>query len=172
MGTEHSITTDEIREARKRGAAAAATEPRAASARYDAEREWIVIDLTNGSRFSFPYWFVEGLQEATPEQLAEIEVYPHGRGLRWDRLDIDLGVPELIAAGAYGSEKWMRQELGRKGGSAKTDSKAAAARENGKKGGRPPRRKREMNIVESSGDVVGKVLEHIVESARNPTHRS
>jgi hypothetical protein len=38
--------------------------------------------------------------------------------------------------GVFGSKAWMR-DIGRVGGSAKSEAKATAARENGKKGGRP-----------------------------------
>jgi hypothetical protein len=54
-------------------------------------------------------------------------------------LDVDLSVPGLIA-GVFGGGAWMRQlgrQMGKKGGSARTQSKARAARENGKRGGRP-----------------------------------
>ncbi len=34
--------------------------------------------------------------------------------------------------------KWTAQNMGRKGGSARSEAKAAAVRENGRKGGRPP----------------------------------
>jgi hypothetical protein len=44
-------------------------------------------------------------------------------------------VPALIE-GVYGNRRWM-SELGKKGGSAKTEAKRAASRANGAKGGRP-----------------------------------
>ena len=47
----------------------------------------------------------------------------------------DLGIPELVA-GIFGTKSWMA-ELGRKGGQATSSAKSAAARKNGKKGGRP-----------------------------------
>jgi len=46
-------------------------------------------------------------------------------------------VPALIE-GVYGNRRWMAQ-LGRKGGSAKSDAKRRASKINGAKGGRPPR---------------------------------
>jgi hypothetical protein len=56
-------------------------------------------------------------------------------GLHWESLDVDLGVPELIA-GVFGTKAWMT-ELGRLGGQVKSVAKEKAARENGKRGGRP-----------------------------------
>jgi hypothetical protein len=69
--------------------------------------------------------------------LAEVEVTPIGFGLHWEKLDADLGVPHLVM-GIFGSKAWMR-ELARRGGSVTSAAKARASRENGKKGGRPPR---------------------------------
>ena len=80
-----------------------------------------------------PYNLLQGLESATPEQIAAVEVTPSGYGLHWESLD--LGVPELIA-GVFGTKAWMT-ELGRLGGQVKSAAKEKAARENGKRGGRP-----------------------------------
>ncbi|WP_420130630.1 DUF2442 domain-containing protein [Longimicrobium sp.] len=111
-------------------------EPRAAAAAYDRGTGRVRIDLTNGCAFEFPAGLAQGLEHAAPDDLALVEVYPGGEGLRWDRLDVDLSVPGLLA-GVFGGGGWMGREMGKKGGSARTQSKAAAARENGKRGGRP-----------------------------------
>lgn len=115
------------------------TEPRAASGTYLRESGRVRIELTNGCAFEFPAELAQGLAGAAPDDLAQVEVYPGGEGLRWERLDADLSVPGLLA-GLFGGEGWMRQlgrRMGQKGGSARTQSKARAARENGKRGGRP-----------------------------------
>lgn len=114
---------------------AADTEPRAASARYDAGTGRVVIELTSGCMFAFPAEYGQGLRGATDEQLARVEVTPGGYGLLWDELDAALAVPGLLS-GVFGSRAWMR-ELGRAGGKVQSGAKARAARENGKKGGRP-----------------------------------
>ena len=57
------------------------------------------------------------------------------RSVHWESLDVDFGIPELVA-GIFGTKSWMA-ELGRKGGEATSSAKSAAARKNGKKGGRP-----------------------------------
>jgi hypothetical protein len=121
----------------ERGRVAAETEPRARSAAYHAGTGRIAIELTNGCLFAFPAEKGQGLRGATPEQLAAVEVLPGGSGLHWEELDADLSVAGLVA-GVFGSRAWMR-ELGRAGGKAQTEAKARAARENGRKGGRPRR---------------------------------
>lgn len=119
------------------GRAADAAEPRAVSARYDAASGRVEVELRNGCLFAFPAEMGQGLRGASPEELATVEVTPGGYGLRWESLDVDLAVPALMA-GVFGTEAWMR-ELGRAGGRRTSEAKAAAARENGRKGGRPRR---------------------------------
>ena len=122
-----------VREGRRRDA----TEPRAREARYDAKADLVVVDLTNGARFMFPPRLAQGLAGASGAALTDIEITPGGRGIRWPSLDADYSVPQLMA-GIFGTKRWM-SELARMAGSTSTEAKARAARENGKKGGRPRR---------------------------------
>jgi hypothetical protein len=55
--------------------------------------------------------------------------------VHWDSLDADFDITGLVA-GIFGTKSWMT-ELGRKGGRSTSSVKAEAARNNGKKGGRP-----------------------------------
>lgn len=55
---------------------------RAQSAHYDTSKKLIVIDLVNGSSFSFPPQSAQGLVSARPAELAEIEITPQGSGLQ------------------------------------------------------------------------------------------
>jgi hypothetical protein len=92
--------------------------------------------LNHGVEFIFPTEIAEGLAGAAPADLAEIEISPSGLGLHWPRLDADLYLPGLLS-GMFGSRQWMAAELGAAGGRARSRAKAAAARDNGKRGGRP-----------------------------------
>ncbi len=50
---------------------------------------------------------------------------------------IDIAFPPHAAQGFLGSEKWAAAQFGKRGGSVTNEAKAAASRENGRRGGRP-----------------------------------
>jgi hypothetical protein len=129
-------TDAEFEVAEARGRKMLETEPRAASARYDRKSGRIVIDLVNGCTYAFPAQLAQDLQGASHEDLANVEVEGLGFDLYWPSLDADLYVPALVA-GIFGTRDWMTKELARRAGQAKSPAKAAAARANGSKGGRP-----------------------------------
>ena len=126
------LTDYQIDAALERGRIMRETQPYAAAARYDAKADRIIVDLTNGATFAFPPRLVQGLEEGTAEQLAEVEVLTCGFGLHWETLDVDYTVPGLVN-GVFGTAKWMAARAGR----TSSPAKAAAARTNGAKGGRP-----------------------------------
>lgn len=136
---EKHLTDAEVEAALARGREADRLEPRAVSARFDAAAGRMVVELSNETSLTFPPALVRELRGAGPAGVAAVEVLAGGRALRWEALDLDLGVEPLLA-GIFGTAGWMRQlrsEMGRAGGSAKSAAKAGAARENGRKGGRP-----------------------------------
>lgn len=122
----------DIRAANARGRTMREAQPRAAAARYDAKANRVVVDLSNGATFAFPPRLVEGLRDANAAEIAEVEVIGRGFGLHWEGLDLDYTVPGLVN-GVFGTAKWMAAQAGR----ASSPAKAAAARANGRKGGRP-----------------------------------
>jgi hypothetical protein len=127
-----AVTEQQLEEAEARMAESRAA-GHAVSARYDRRRGRVVVALHTGIELTFPAALVEGLAD---DKLADIEVSPAGLGLHWPQLNADLYVPALIQ-GVFGSEKWMAKHLGAQGGRARTPAKVAAARANGRKGGRP-----------------------------------
>lgn len=122
--------------ANRRAANRLRAQPFARQARYDRTRNRIVIELSSGLEIAFPPDAAQGLTEGTPEQLADIELSPSGLGVHFPRLDADLYLPALLQ-GLLGSRRWTAAELGRSGGRKSTEAKAAAARRNGRLGGRP-----------------------------------
>lgn len=129
-------TEAEFETAEARGRKMLETAPRAMSARYDRKTGRVVVDLVNGCTYAFPAQLVQDLQGASHDDLAKIEVDGVGFNLHWPALDADLYVPSLVA-GIFGTRDWMAKELARRAGQAKSPAKAAAARANGLKGGRP-----------------------------------
>jgi hypothetical protein len=110
--------------------------PKAIYARYDRRVSRVIVGLDNGLELAFPPRLAQGLEHATPADLAIIEISPLGDGLHWPAIDADLYVPGLLQ-GVFGSKSWMARHLGAAGGRARSGAKVAAARENGRKGGRP-----------------------------------
>ena len=110
--------------------------PCAIAARYDAGRGRVVITLSTGVELGLAPRDVEGLAGASAEDLRVVQVDGMGLGIHFPRLDADLYVPALLE-GVLGSRRWMAARLGAAGGQARTVAEAAAARKNGRLGGRP-----------------------------------
>ena len=64
---------------------------------YNQRRGRVIVHLSTGVEVAFPATLAEGLANASPEELVEIEISPSGLGLYWPRLDADLYVPALFA---------------------------------------------------------------------------
>lgn len=129
----------EYARAKARGERRRLEEPYAVKVLYDGRQQRIVVELNTGLAVVFPPSMVEGLQNARPRDLREIEISPSGFGLHFPKLDADVYLPGLLE-GTLGSRQWMAAQLGRRGGGTRSAAKAAAARSNGKLGGRPRKR--------------------------------
>lgn len=128
------LTDAQIDAALTLGRTARLHEPRAATVHYDQHSGRVIVELTNGCTFAFPPRLAQGLETATDEQLSQAEVLGTGSGLHWEALDVDLSIPGLLT-GLFGTKTYMARQAGR----ATSSAKAAAARVNGSKGGRPRR---------------------------------
>lgn len=102
----------EFEAAEARGRELLETEPRAASARYDRPTGRVMVELTNGYTFAFPARLAQGLENATDDELAAVEVLGLGYGLHWEALDADLSVPGLLA-GRFGTKAYMARLIAR-----------------------------------------------------------
>jgi hypothetical protein len=107
----------------------------ATSARYDRATGRVVMELSNGSVYEFPISSIPEMANASAKALAKVEVSPGGFALHWEELDADLSVPGLLMSSLGRREKLS--EFARLAGRTKSPAKAAAARANGAKGGRP-----------------------------------
>lgn len=124
------ITAERTHEARERQAGR-----RAISARYDAGTGRVMLELSSGFLFGFPARAIPALARATAAELAAVQLSPGGGALHWEGLDADLSIPGLLLASV---ERPARlRELARLAGRTRSAAKAAAARTNGAKGGRP-----------------------------------
>ena len=138
MSTRSWIRTElrtNLDKAKRAGREAAKREPRAIEARFLPARQQLRVRLANGASLSLPTRSIPELRGATRAQLSDIEILPGGDGLHWEAIDFTISVPGLVAS-LFGPDLWM-SELGRRGGARSTAAKAAAARRNGLRGGRP-----------------------------------
>lgn len=109
---------------------------RAATASYDQANRRVVLELSDGHVFAFPVATIPGLDGATDAQVAAVKATPGGYGLHWESLDVELSVPGLLTSTI--GRSWKLSELARVAGQSTSPAKAAAARSNGRRGGRPP----------------------------------
>jgi len=124
----------EFAEAEKRGQEEMAREPQAKSAYYDRPSNRIIVELKSGATFIVPCELIQGLRGAAPEDIAEVELGPHGAALHWEKLDVDFSVKGLMA-GRFGNKAWMAQ-LQREREKATSAGKTAATQATRKKAGR------------------------------------
>jgi hypothetical protein len=139
LGITEAEFMAEYEAATARGKQETPDETRITAARYDSTTDRIMIELANGITLLVPPASVQALAGAKHEDLAVIELLGTHM-LDWPRMDQQVYIPDLLR-GITGTRAWMARQLGskggKKGGSAKTSVKAAAARANGAKGGRP-----------------------------------
>jgi hypothetical protein len=97
----------------------------AVSARYDRRADRMMITLNSGAVVGFPLHALPGLEGASADDLLHVTVEGGGYGLRVDRLDADISIPQLLED-QLGS-KLMKRAIAR----------ATASKANGRLGGRP-----------------------------------
>ena len=125
--------------ARARSQRVLRSKARAMNARFDRTDRRLHVSLMNGGQFSVPVSYVPQLRRATDDQIAAVQVDAIGLGLHWEALDADVSVVAL--AQALLGRKSLLSAAGTQGGSVRSAAKAAAARENGLRGGRPAKKK-------------------------------
>ena len=101
------LTTEEDIEEALRQAANEPEPVMALSADYLDAGDLIVLKLDNGRRLAIPREDLQGLDHATTQQIAHIEIFG-GLDIAWPDLDLDHYLPSLME-GIYGSEKWMHR---------------------------------------------------------------
>jgi hypothetical protein len=130
------VSKQQLETANTRAATLLQKAPCATSVHYERKRDQIVIGLNTGIEVAFHPRDAQGLKHAKPHQLDAIEISPSGLGIHFPKLDADIYLPALLE-GFLGSKHWIAAEHGKIGGSVSSAAKAAAARRNGRLGGRP-----------------------------------
>jgi hypothetical protein len=124
----------QIKAAREADALADLTEPRAREVFYDERNGRIVVELKLGGAFAFPPAMYPELADRTPQELARVEPSPSGEGLCWDEIDVHIETAGVLVDLLGPS---MFRAFASVGGKTRSERKAAAARANGARGGRP-----------------------------------
>ena len=160
MARRNEPTDEEILAQLPAAIARGKTEPVAERVFYETESGYFFVQC----RFAFRPEQIRGLESATVEQLANCELLGGGESIYWPELDEGATVADL-AAGAFGDAPWIRHFAAR-GGRAKSEAKAAAVRENGKKGGRPAKKR-----DQTAGEVETNVERRPAPEAETPLQR-
>lgn len=99
------LTTDEEIDAALEAARHLPPEPVAVSAEWNRALDVIMLRLDNGRRLVIPRENMQGLQDATPEQIADVQIF-FGVDICWPQLDLDHNLRSLLK-GRYGNDRWM-----------------------------------------------------------------
>ena len=140
VATLNARDRERFARARTRGEAKAADPSAVVDASYDSIRDAFNLTFRSGGSMVIPRRMVPGLGRAPTSALQSVSVSPAGDALSWRSVDLDVYVPGLIER-TFGT-RLLAAASGRRGGRRKSKAKAAAARVNGAKGGRPRKRQR------------------------------
>ncbi|HEX6368077.1 MAG TPA: DUF2442 domain-containing protein [Longimicrobium sp.] len=124
------------------------TEPRARTAHYDAAAGRIVVELKLGGAFAFLPGMYPELAGCSAEQLAAVQPAFSGEALEWEGLDVHIAVAGVLVR-MLGPA--LPRAFAQKGGSSTSERKAAAARANGARGGRPRKRQEPFRYAPVQG---------------------
>jgi hypothetical protein len=130
---------DVLAQVRAREARPSSTEPAAEAVAYGSSTRRFTLRLVGGTVVAFAADVLWKLQGATDERLAQVRLVPSGSTLTWPDLDVDISVAGLVLD-LLASPEWrqaLRRSVARELASTRSSARAAAARENGKRGGRP-----------------------------------
>jgi Protein of unknown function (DUF2442) len=106
MAAGRDLTTEADIEAAMERARNEPPLPQALSAEYNRELDVVVIKLDNKRRLVIPREEMQGLEDASETQLAQIEIFG-GLDIAWPQLDVDHYLPYLLD-GNYATESWKQ----------------------------------------------------------------
>ena len=119
------------------------TEIRAQAVRYVSERDAVEIVTNRNAGFLIPRQWIGALQDVPTEELSKLEVWPDGLAIELEDRDVHISVHGLLTAilPAMLPSRTVAAIFASRGGQATSAVKRTSARTNGRKGGRPPKRK-------------------------------
>ncbi|MGD0546261.1 MAG: DUF2442 domain-containing protein [Terracidiphilus sp.] len=79
-----------------------------ACATYSRTSDILLLIMEYGVTYSIPRRLLQGLRDANPSDLNNIELLGRGTGLYWPALDVAHSVSGLLV-GIFGSVNWMNQ---------------------------------------------------------------
>jgi hypothetical protein len=129
---------DRFARARARGETRATDPSAVVDAAYDTARDAFNLTFRNGGSMTIPRRMIPGLEHEPDSVLHSVTISPAGDALSWRSADVDVYVPGLVER-TFGT-RLLAAATGRRGGRRRSKAKAAAARLNGAKGGRPRKR--------------------------------
>jgi hypothetical protein len=107
------------------------------AANLDETERAVRLRFRNGIELAVPVGAIAEIVHAPLDKLRNVVASPLGDGLIFDDADVAIYVPGLLRD-LFGEA--FAGALGKRGGRARTPAKVAAARKNGRKGGRPRKR--------------------------------
>lgn len=133
-------TTDaEIDTAIKKARAYNRTGTKIIEARYLRAQDAVILRLSTGALVQLPRKALSALKTAQPKDLSHAEIGPAGASIWFEPGDVGVELDEVLLTAA--GTNALKAAGARALGSVTTKKKAAAARSNGKRGGRPRTRK-------------------------------
>ena len=141
--SKHQVTDSQYAQALSAGQAMAEAEFRAQAVRYVPQWDAIEIVSTRNTGFLIPRQWIGALQEASTKDLKKLEVWPDGSAIEIGQRDIHISVHGLIVAllPAMLPSQVIAAVFASRGGQSTSVAKRQSAQANGRKGGRPRKKK-------------------------------
>jgi hypothetical protein len=131
---KHATMEAEIDRAIRQGQAHDRTATKIDEARYDLQRDMLIVHLSTGATLAVPRGGVPFFNALSPDAIGDPVIEAPGYALWFERPDIGVRLETLLEV-AVGN--LVRDIAARALGASKSPAKARAVRANGAKGGRP-----------------------------------
>jgi hypothetical protein len=139
----NQITDAEYAAALVAGRMESESEVRAQAVRYVPDRDAIEIVTNRNAGVLIPREWIGALQDVPHEDLDKLEIWPDGSAIELDARDIHISVHGLLTATlpAILPPQVIASIFASRGGQATSEAKRVSSRENGRRGGRPRKKK-------------------------------